>query len=103
MKYIIHNADDGKFGEERFPILFQKVTSLCTGSFGDFEYPYFHNVLVAEWFDEENDCYHYEIIGEFERCKEKKEFFFKKTDEIVLFNFKSKYIRSDVEWLIAYK
>lgn len=97
MKYSIKNIDKCTFGEKPFPVLFEKVTCLCTGTFGDFENPFYHRVLCAEWYDKENDRFRYEIIGSFKRLNRFWRFLGKPT-EIV--GFKSKFLKEDVEWLI---
>ena len=98
MKVLINNP---VFGDKEFP--YKKVVSLCLGSFGDFQKPYYHKVLCAEYINE-NGMHHYEIIGEyFHKFVRRKYLLFGKKLSVTLFEFKTSYKKEEVENLIKNK
>lgn len=98
MKYSI--CGDAKFGNENFPVDVYHVVKLCTGTFGDFEKPYYHKVLCVECKDSDG-MHFYKIIGEYnKKFMSRKYFIFGKVKSAFLFGFKSNFKKEDVKRLI---
>lgn len=101
MKFII-DENSSVFGEKRFPLLFKKVQSLEIGEYGDFIYPFYHKCLVAVWYDDKNDRFRNEIIGEFKCLKKQRKHFWKKDFDVRLYGFYSVYEECDINWLVKF-
>ena len=97
MKYIIQS---GIYGNEKFPIPFDKIKSLAHGYYGDFEKPYYHNALCILYEDEEGR-FHYKTIGTFQKMRLcRKYLFFGKVIAGKLNGFKTKYQEKDIHYLV---
>ena len=99
MKYSIYEKGENNFGDKKFPISLNRVEKICLGTFGDFEYPFYHNVIAACYADEEG-IYHHEIIGKFRKSKIKRKFLIFKKQHIVLRDFKTEYSEKEVNKLL---
>lgn len=100
MKYIIQ---DGVYGEEKFPIPFNKIKSLTCSCRGDFKRPYYHSALCALWYEKESNRCWYQTIGTFKKGKPCRKFlFFGKIISGKLSGFETKYRKEDIKYLIEH-
>ena len=98
MRYIIQG---GSYGNEEFPIPFDKILGLAHGVYGDFEKPYYHNALCVLWRDEESGREWYKTIGTFRRGRPCRRFwFFGEVTAGKLNGFETRYKEKDIKYLI---
>lgn len=95
IKYLL--TDKAVYGDQKFPYTLDRIKSLHLGTFGDFERPYYHQVLCCEYKDDEGR-HHYKIIGEyFHKFIRKKFWIFGKITSIILFDFKTLFRKEDID------
>ena len=100
MKYKIKK---GQYGNKEFPISFDKIRYLCHGVVGDFERPFYHNVLCICWYNENSGFEQYEILGKFKKGKTYyKYYFFGKPTLAIIKNFKTDYKKEDIDRLLEH-
>lgn len=95
MKYLI-NAE--RFGDCNFPISLDRIISLRHGTYSDFEYPDYNNVLAVEYksLDEYDDRIRSMILGKFKDGKNNRKFLIGKVKSISVFNFYSDFNKEDL-------
>lgn len=99
IKYIIDN-NSSEYGNKNFPHSLNSIECFCLGTFGDFEKPYYHRVLCCEYVDYDG-MHHYEIIGKYShKISLRKFLFFGKPIKIILFGFRSSFLKEDVDKLL---
>ena len=87
------------FGNKEFPLTLDRIISLRHGTYADFEYPDYNNVLCVEYksTDEDDDRVYLLILGKFKDGKNNKKWSLGRVESISIFNFYSHYKKEDLD------
>ena len=84
------------FGNQEIPLTIDRIISLRHGTYSDFEYPNYNNILAVEYTRPDDDRIYTLILGKFETGKNNRKYIFGKVESISVFNFYSKYKMNDI-------